>query len=133
MVTWEEGQAQAELAAQRVKERADKIMSKMGFDHADNGPFVTKLRAEIERQVRDHGLVSRSGGTWARNDLSAEERARVLLEWEWEIAKGHYCEVKNIDDRAHVGDRLRSLWLTVRVFWGRRILRRRNPYSRPCG
>lgn len=83
-------------------ERAAFIMEhRMGFPPSETGPHVTALRALVRKQVSE-GLINRSGGTWAdecyRRDengfiigyaISAEERARVLLEWDWEIEHGH--------------------------------------------
>lgn len=139
------------------EERTNFIMVRMGFAPADVGQNVSALRKEIGRQVREHGLTDRSDGTWAPEHgprgmkLSAEDRARAFLELEWELAQGHYCKQSIIDPPfgwrcdllrkkwryeivfsdvpTWIGDCWRSGWLSLRVWFKRRVLRRRNPYS----
>lgn len=132
-----------------------KIMLRMGFAASDNGPYVTELRQSIKQQVAD-GLVNRSGGTWAPEYgpagmlLPTEERARAFLQMDWEVAQNNHCEMRCLDRPfgwkynikadtkhyeikwrrmpAYFGDRWRSFKLSMRVFYTKRILRRKNPY-----
>lgn len=109
----------------------EQIMLNMGFPDSETGPFVTELRNNIAEQVR-RGLRNRSGGTWGEKGyaLSHEERARCILEMDWEVANGHCARVDNIDHPT-VEDRARSLACDARVFLDRKVLRKRNPYSLP--
>jgi hypothetical protein len=138
-------------------DRAETIMTRMGFSDSDNGPMVSELRNEIVEQVRDRGLVSRSAGTWAPEcgpagrNLSAEERARAHLEVEWALSHGYCSEMKCLDrpwgKRINVrtmkrtyyivwddlpvwaGDRWRSAKMKARIAWDR-LRGIRNPYAR---
>ena len=138
-------------------ERTEAIMARMGFRPDDDGPMVTALRKEMRHQVQDHGLVNRSGGSWAPQYgfngmlLPPEQRARAFLEVEWSLAQGYHCEVKCMDrpwgKRTDVRtmkrtyfvklddvpvwlrDRWRSFLLDIRIRWDK-LRGIRNPYSR---
>ena len=138
-------------------ERADFILEhRMGFPPTATGPYVTALRALVRKQVAN-GMTNRSGGSWDTENhpdiwQQHEERARCILEWDWEIEHGHSCRVELVDSgpinkrfdtdtmrwywrfrpqliRPWIADRCRSVWMTIRVWWDRGVMRRRNPYS----
>jgi len=135
------------------EERATWIVERMGFPATETGPYVTMLRADILRQVRDHGLMNRSGGTWA-HELdpdepvpTMEERARELLAWDWELEHGNTVRielgdsapiqwrfnVKTMRWRLQIRPHLLAPWLRDRwrlfLFdWTRARRRDRNPY-----
>lgn len=134
------------------EERAAAIMLRMGFQPSDAGPYVAELRAHVAKQVAQ-GMQNRSRGSWTPEGaaLSAEERAKHWLAWDWELAQRHSYRVEAMDGiiwtttdvrtmkrstrvlwgqiPAWVGDQYRRLACDVRTFWHRRILRRVNPYS----
>jgi len=130
-------------------------MKRMGFEETERGPFVSELRESVARQVA-RGLVSRSGGTWSpecfdekgRFKINAEDRAKELLAWDWEVEHMHSCLVECLEPpfcrtfnvktmRAGirirwrglwpwlVTDRLRRLAMSYRVWRDRAV---RNPY-----
>lgn len=116
----------------------DQMMSRMGFEPTDTGPYVSDLRKLVKRQMSE-GMVNRSAGTWAPkyglagNRLSPEERARCFLEVEWEMEHGHSYEVKNLDSgwkrpASKFGDIFRALGFHLRTARSR-LLGQRNPYS----
>lgn len=72
------------------------VMRQMNFSPFDTGPYVTELRGLVARQVAD-GMVRRSAGTWARDDFSAEERAKAFLAAEWSMANGHCYQTECLD------------------------------------
>lgn len=112
-------------------DRADQIMLEMGFPETERGPYSTELRALVCRQVSE-GLRRRSAGTWARDDIPCEERAKAFLAVEWEFAHGHAHEVKAIGGfawdniPAWIGDRLRELRFHWRKWQNRKLI---NPYA----
>ena len=109
-------------------ERTDIIMMQMGFHPSDRGPNVTALRASIDRQVRDNGLVGASYGSWVDNP-NAEERAREHLALEWALQRGHSHQVKNFDSNWNIGDQWRAFLMQIRV-WRDKLLGNRNPYRK---
>lgn len=110
----------------------EQMMARMGFEPTDTGPYVTELRKLVERQMAE-GLVSRSAGTWAPGNHSAEDRARAFLAHEWSMQQGHSHLVKNFDrgwsePLTMIGDWFRELGFHLRMLRSK-ILRRRNPYA----
>lgn len=81
-----------------MRNSPEQIMLNMGFPEDANGPYVTALRALIREQVAD-GMMNRSGGTWASDEIWSdhEERARCFLEIDWDIKQGHSCRVELLD------------------------------------
>lgn len=123
-----------------MRRNAEQIMLDMGFPESEQGPYVTELRKVIAEQV-SHGLVRRSGGTWAPEcfdekgawTISHEDRARAFLEVEWEMKHGHTAEVKNLDGGwdyplSKLGDLWRRLLMDLRVWRDKVLLGRVNPY-----
>lgn len=109
----------------------DQMMSRMGFETTDTGPYVTELRAVVARQMSE-GLISRSAGTWAPGNHSAEDRARAFLAYEWSMQQWHSYRVENIDrdwseQLTMIGDRIREVGFHFRMLRSK-LLRRRNPY-----
>ena len=116
------------------EQRADAILIRMGFPPSETGRYVTALRASVRRQVTEHGLVNRSGGSWS-DDVSPydyEGRAKALLAADWELEQKHCFEVKAIDGVDGVadlmpwlGDRLREAKMKWRKWRNRGLV---NPY-----
>lgn len=131
-------------------ERQQYILEKMGFPDSEQGSYVKEFRKLIERQVSE-GMQNRSYGTWARDDLTCEERARALLEVEWALQRKHSAKIKMLDSPvrlsintktqkrrliiswrtipAYVGDRFRVLGMKWRIFRDKYILKIKNPYA----
>lgn len=121
--------------------KANEIMRSMGFSDNENGPFVSQLRKNVEKQVAN-GLVRRSGGTWApecfdekgRFTITAEDRAKAMLAYDWALEREHSFRVECIDGfewrYAHLwlGDRWREFRMNLRV-WRDKIFRIKNPYE----
>lgn len=110
----------------------DQMMIRMGFEPTDTGPYVTELRVLIAKQMAN-GLISRSGGTWAPGNHSAEDRARAFLAHEWSMQQGHFYRVDNMDHDwseplTMIADTFRRLGFHLRML-RTKILRRRNPYA----
>lgn len=142
----------------------DQMMARMGFSAEDRGPYVTLLRENVARQA-GKGMIGRSAGSWAEEAyqrdengfivgyaISAEERARAMLEVDWHVEHGHSCERKLVDsgpfgwsfDTATMrwklqvrprlllpwlGDRCRELGMRFRI-WRDRLAGVKNPYAR---
>lgn len=139
-----------------MNDRVNQIMRAMGFPDTETGPYVTKLRESVARQV-DRGLTRRSISwcvawtPWSvgAETLTHEQRAKHLLAFDWEIENNrHYnvsaidpiirrrwnvttnktwIEVRWADIPGWIGDRLRSLMLRLRVVFDR-VRGKRNPY-----
>jgi len=116
-------------------ELAEKIMLRMGFPETETGPYVTKLRENIRRQVAG-GMRNRSGGSWApgAEKLTAEQRAKELLALDWEIEHGHSYRVECLDGPHSLkdvlpwlGDLWRNAAMKVRML-KHRVLGQTNPY-----
>lgn len=88
---------------------ASEMMLKMGFPPSETGPYVTELRALIERKSAE-GRVGCSGVTWADEcyelddagfitgyKISHEDRAKAMLEMEWAVDNGHSYRVSTVD------------------------------------
>lgn len=108
----------------------EQMMTRMGFEPTDTGPYVTELRKLVERQMAE-GLISRSAGTWGNH--SAEDRARAFLAQEWSMQQGHSYRIENIDrdwsePLTMIGDWFRGLGFHLRMLRSK-LLRRRNPYT----
>lgn len=125
----------------------EQIMHRLGFSETDNGPYVSELRKVTARHVSE-GMVTRSRGTWVEGseNLTAEERAKEYLRWEWEIQHEHSYRVECLDGpmlvqrdvrtgriaavrfnlRAWLGDRRRELQMRLRLLRDRKL---QNPYS----
>jgi len=91
------------------------------------------LRGSIAIQIKE-GLHRRGATFWVDNSISYEEKARAILEVDWEIAHGYSYRTEAIDgfDARNpwpwVGDRIREAAMKIRIFWRKTILRQRNPY-----
>jgi len=77
---------------------------RMSFPSTEMGPYVTELRAKIRKRVGE-GMMDRSGfwgGSWDTENhpdiwRQHEERARCILEMEWEIERAHFHSVNLVD------------------------------------
>lgn len=63
---------------------SDKAMRGMGFGASDTGPYVSELRESLEG-------VSSAHVDWAPGaaKLSPDERAKHILDAQWQIMRGH--------------------------------------------
>lgn len=131
--------------SEAIDVRLTKIMDTMGFPASETGPYVTELRKLVRSQIED-GLTYRSYGSWARNDISTEERARAHLGMDWAISHGRSYRTETLE-RLHftrynvrtrkrvfdtnlfpwLGDRWREGLMLLRVFRDRN---QKNPYTR---
>ena len=122
------------------------LAEKLGFLPTDSGPYVTELRALLEKKQRA-GL--RNINASFSTSLDAESRARALLSRDWEISHGAAYRVENVDGLirknynlstgkntwklnrplAYFRDRYRKIKTSVYLFWSRKILRHTNPYK----
>lgn len=128
---------------------AEEIMERGGFSNSDTGPFVTALREQTRKQVRN-GLTDRSPGTWGPEGakLDAEGRAKALLAVQWAIERGHTYRVECLESpfrrvfdartmkrrmvvhwdqiRPWLSDRWRELGMRYRIWKDRNVV---NPYE----
>lgn len=132
------------------KPTPEQVMEQMGFPATETGPYVTELRGDIAKRIKDEGLLGHSAGTWGPLGHIHELRAKELLASQWAIKRWHYCERKCFDSspigwefnfktsRWHVkfrprsiapwiGDRLRRWRMDMRI-WRDAMLGYKNPY-----
>jgi hypothetical protein len=115
-------------------EKSYRIMRKMGFPDNEDSPYVHELRRSILKQV-DNGLINRGGGSWVRNDLTYEEKAKQLLAWDWEIENGYTVSVHHLADGYSPKDLIVRFWTWIQwlridaIKWfNRKVLKKTNPY-----
>ena len=121
-----------------VTARTDNLLARMNIGPNDVGKYATDLRLKMDIFHSQPGAY-RSAGTWAPGSetLSAEDRARAMLEFDWYANRyGYRVEcidgVDGIEDvPAWLGDQWRSWKTGVRKFIDMRVLGIRCPYSEP--
>lgn len=132
------------------REQARNIVLRMGYPDTENGPYVVELRCWVFDQVCQRGMIGASSGTWRKNDLSYEERAREYLAVVWEMDNSYSTPVRCWDPIICRRFDARTLKSTVEINWrnlpdrmldwrdsqlmfikrlvDRKILKKTNPY-----
>lgn len=70
----------------------ERAMQGLGFKPTDDGPAVTELRERFKDSPNAH-----ADWTDAGRGMAAEERAKILLDVDWQIARGHSASDPPLD------------------------------------
>lgn len=116
-------------------ERAAFILEhRMGFPPSETGRYVSELRAHVRKQVSE-GMCLRSGGTWSDEcytrdgngfitgfSISHEDRARAILQMDWEMERGR-SRCMNLVDSAPIMWRFNTRTMCWRLEFAPRYIK----------